>query len=94
MVEKRHAKRDATCHERGRVRQKRISVKAESRGVVVTKAGTYLRLIDSCVTQFKAQGPSRSCNESQTEEVTLPATRERGYEPSCEAHKETRGFEP
>jgi len=26
--------------------------------------GSYLRLIDSCITQLKAQGPSRTCNES------------------------------
>ena len=28
----------------------------------------YLRLIDSCITQLKAQGPSRTCNESEEEE--------------------------
>jgi len=28
----------------------------------------YLRLIDSCITQRKAQGPSRTCNESKEEE--------------------------
>ena len=33
-----------------------------------TEAGSYLRLIDSCVTQRKAQGPSRTCNESKEEE--------------------------
>jgi len=27
-----------------------------------------LRLIDSCITQLKAQGPSRTCNESREEE--------------------------
>jgi len=26
-----------------------------------------LRLIDSCITQLKAQGPSRTCDESQEE---------------------------
>jgi len=26
----------------------------------------YLRLIDSCITQLKAQGPARTCNESIT----------------------------
>jgi len=36
--------------------------------VVVTEAGSYLRLIDSCITQLKAQGPSRTCNESKEEE--------------------------
>jgi len=35
---------------------------------VVSEAGSYLRLIDSCITQLKAQGPSRTCNESKEEE--------------------------
>ena len=30
-----------------------------------TEAGLYLRLIDFCITQLKAQGPSRTCNESK-----------------------------
>jgi len=30
--------------------------------------GPYLRLINSCITQLKAQGPSRTCNESNEEE--------------------------
>ena len=34
----------------------------------VTEAGSYLRLIDFCITQLKAQGPSRICNESKEEE--------------------------
>ena len=42
--------------------------KAENRGVVVTEAGSYLRLKDFCITQLKAQGPSRFCNKSQEEE--------------------------
>ena len=33
-----------------------------------SKAGSYLRLIDSCITQLKDQGPSRTCNESKEEE--------------------------
>ena len=32
-----------------------VEGEAESRGVVVTEAGLYLRLIDSCITQLKAQ---------------------------------------
>ena len=32
-----------------------------------SEAGSYLRLIDSCTTQLKAQGPSWACNESQEE---------------------------
>jgi len=36
-----------------------------------TEAGSYLRLIDSCITQLKAQGPSRTCNESKEEEEEL-----------------------
>ena len=31
-------------------------------------AGLYLRLIDSCITQLKALGRSRTCHESQEEE--------------------------
>ena len=41
---------------------------AENRGVVVTEAGSYLRLVDFHITQLKAQGPSRFCNESEEEE--------------------------
>jgi len=33
-----------------------------------TEAGWYLRLIDSCTTQLKAQGPSRTCKERKEEE--------------------------
>jgi len=33
-----------------------------------TEAGSYLRLIDSCITQLTAQGPARTCNESKEEE--------------------------
>jgi len=33
-----------------------------------SEAGSYLRLIDSCISQLKAQGPSRACNESKEEE--------------------------
>jgi len=32
------------------------------------RAGSYLRFIDICITQLKAQGPSRTCNESKEEE--------------------------
>ena len=40
----------------------------ENRGVVVTEAGSYLRRLGSCITQLKAQGPSRTCQESAEEE--------------------------
>ena len=33
-----------------------------------SQAGSYLRLIDSCITQLEVQGPSRTCIESQEEE--------------------------
>ena len=32
------------------------------------RGGLYLWPIDSCITQLKAQGPSRTCNESKEEE--------------------------
>jgi len=35
-----------------------------------SEAGSYLRLIDSCITQLKAEGPSGTCNESKEEEDT------------------------
>jgi hypothetical protein len=31
------------------------------------EAGSYLRLIHSCITQLKIQGPSRTCDESTEE---------------------------
>jgi len=37
-----------------------------------------LRLIDSCVTQLKAQGASRTCNESNEEEEATRAVEDRG----------------
>jgi len=33
-----------------------------------TEAGSYLRIIDSCITQLKAPGHARTCNESKEEE--------------------------
>jgi len=36
---------------------------------------SYLMLIDSCITQRKAQGPSRTCNESKEEEAILADSR-------------------
>jgi len=33
-----------------------------------SEAGSYLRLIDSGITQLRAQGPSRTCDESKEEE--------------------------
>jgi len=36
-----------------------------------SEAGSYLRLIDSCINQLKAQGPPRTCNESKEEEETI-----------------------
>ena len=32
------------------------------------EAGSYLRRIDSRITELKAEGPSRTCNESKEEE--------------------------
>ena len=39
----------------------------------------YLRLIDSCITQLKAQGPSRTCNESKEEEEGGRTSKTRSY---------------
>ena len=35
---------------------------------MVTEAGSYVSLRDSCITQLKAQGPSRTCKASKEEE--------------------------
>ena len=32
-----------------------------------SEAGSFWRLIDFCIAQLKAQGPSRTCNESKAE---------------------------
>jgi len=39
----------------------------DARLPTLPEEGSYLRLIDSCITQLKAQGPSRTCNESKEE---------------------------
>ena len=33
-----------------------------------SEAGSHVRPIDSCITQLKVQGPSRTCNKSKEEE--------------------------
>jgi len=42
-----------------------------------SEAGSYLRLIHSCITQIKAQVPSRTCNESKEEEEDLECDAQR-----------------
>ena len=37
-----------------------------------SEAGSYLRLVDSCITQRKAQEHSWTCNESNEEEKVFP----------------------
>ena len=49
------------------VRTRRLSIKNSLSPPPVQ--GLHLRLIDSCITQLKAQGPSRTCNESNEEDV-------------------------
>jgi len=48
-----------------------------------SEVGSFLRLVDSLITQFKAQGPSRTCNESNEEEEKTP--RRGGL--VCKAHR-------
>ena len=43
------------------------------RGSLHSEEGSYLRLIDSCITQRKAQGPSRTCNESKKKKKKPPS---------------------
>ena len=44
-----------------------------------SEAGSYLRLIDSCITQLKAQGPSRTCTESKEEEEPCESWSDGGH---------------
>ena len=45
-----------------------VGCRVEGRCLLVPVPGSYLRLVDSFITQLKAQGPSRTCNESKEEE--------------------------
>ena len=40
----------------------------QARNLALGEAGSCLRRIDTCVTQLKAQGLARTCNESKEEE--------------------------
>ena len=44
------------------------------------EAGSYLRLIASCITQLTAQGPSRTCNESTEEEEEVTCVIQKGLD--------------
>ena len=57
------------------------------RGLFVVSAGSYLRLIDSCITQLKDQGPARTCNESKEGEKKWGLSRY-GLCCSCEEVKD------
>ena len=50
-----------------------------------------VRLIDSCITQLKAQGPSRTCNESKEEEEEEEDSGKRGEE-GWRAARSEHGF--
>ena len=58
----------AVAYERGTPVPLYLSLCERATLTAGTEAGSYLRLIDSCITQLKAQGPSRTCNESKEEE--------------------------
>ena len=49
-----------------------------------SEAGSYSRLIDSCIAQLKAQGPSGTCNESQEEKEEAVERRARRAKPRRE----------
>ena len=64
---------------------------------LVTEEGSYLRLIDFCITQLKAQGPSRTCNESKEEEQALASASVLGVavlEGCCESRRCSRDTYP
>ena len=53
--------------------------------------GSYVRLIDSCITQLKAQGPSRTCNESEEEDNLMQLCRQAGCARLAGGGREGRG---
>ena len=55
-----------------------------------SEAGSHLRLRDSWITQLKAQGPSRTCNESKAEEEEESISLSAGATP-CPLHNVFRG---
>jgi len=48
---------------------------------VVSEEGSYVKLVDACITQLKAQGPSRACNESKEEGEEGFATTDKALHP-------------
>jgi len=73
------------CRTRPAPPRSRASPTCQEGSVVVTEAGSYLRLIDSCITQLKAQGPSRICTASKEEErSTRPAPPRSRASPTCQ----------
>ena len=42
-----------------------------------SETGSYVRLIDSCITQLQEQGPSRTCNGSKEEKQKFRVERSR-----------------
>ena len=58
------------CRERARA-QKRLGLPRKNNHFTEmcsgSEEGSCLRLLDSCITQLKAQGPSWTCNESKEE---------------------------
>jgi len=57
------------CPRRGIRRRRRTSRSSACKRSRFKEAGSNLRRIGSCITQFKAQGRSRICHESTEEEV-------------------------
>ena len=40
-----------------------------------SEVGSYLRRIDSCITQLTAEGPAKTCTESEEERERVPHLR-------------------
>ena len=47
----------------------RVRARPPQEMCIGSEVGSHSRLIDFCVTQLKAQGPSRTCNATKEEEV-------------------------
>ena len=85
--------------------RRRVEQRKQVRESGVPIAGSILRLIDSCITQLEAQGPSRTCNESKEEAYPSGTARARSRtsrfslrgRPSCSPRPPSRrslGFTP
>ena len=57
-----------------------------------SEAGSYWRLIDSCITELKVQGPSRTCDECEERRHIATFGRVFGGQAPCEIRSRSRSL--